>query len=254
MSSGAIIAIDTQQLLRAACAVAFGRARMSAVYRFLRGVDPTTGESDTTGRVKRLDLLDEAANECMEPTQWRDFLLRVRHAGFVHPSLIASKNAIMNAYAFYIRGRRIGVSKPKLDEMIARWVFGTLLMARYSGSAETIFEQDLARVVDLPEGSTTNFLQALDSALGERLTGDYWTRSLVDELETQKARSPGALAFRAAQIVLGSRALFSDHLLQNLLDPSVQGGRSASEAHHLFPQAWLQGHGVRDRRLRLGES
>ena len=42
MSQGSVVSIDTQQLLRAACAVAFGRARMSAMYRFLRGVDPTT--------------------------------------------------------------------------------------------------------------------------------------------------------------------------------------------------------------------
>ena len=47
MSQGTIIAIDTQQLLRAVCGVAFGRARMSAIYRYLRGVDPTTGEADT---------------------------------------------------------------------------------------------------------------------------------------------------------------------------------------------------------------
>src|SRR5262249_57629918 len=34
MSIGAVVGLDTQQLLRAACGVAFGRARMSAVYRF----------------------------------------------------------------------------------------------------------------------------------------------------------------------------------------------------------------------------
>src|SRR5207247_10532511 len=45
MSEGAVVALDTQQLLRAACAVAFGRARMSAVYKFLRGLDPVTGDS-----------------------------------------------------------------------------------------------------------------------------------------------------------------------------------------------------------------
>lgn len=45
MSGGTVISVDTQQLLRAVCAVAFGRARMSAVYRYLRGVDPTTGMS-----------------------------------------------------------------------------------------------------------------------------------------------------------------------------------------------------------------
>ena len=149
MSLGTVIAIDTQQLLRAVCGVAFGRARMSAVYRYLRGVDPTTSEADTAGRLKRLGQLDDAANECMEPTPWRDFLLRVQHAGFVSQALVASKNAIVNAYAFYIRGRKAGVPKSRLDEMIARWVFGTLLTARYSGSSETIFEQDLARVARL---------------------------------------------------------------------------------------------------------
>ena len=133
MSLGAVVAIDTQQLLRAVCGVAFARARMSAVYRYLRGVDPTTGEADAAGRLKRLAQLDDAAKECMELTPWRDYLLRVQHAGFVSQALVASKNAIVNAYAFYIRGRKAGVPKSRLDEMIARWVFATLLTARYSG-------------------------------------------------------------------------------------------------------------------------
>jgi hypothetical protein len=88
MSEGAVVAIDTQQLLRAICGVAFSRARMSAVYRYLRGVDPTTGEADTAGRLKRLSQLDEAAKECIQPTPWRDYLLRVKHAGFISQSLI----------------------------------------------------------------------------------------------------------------------------------------------------------------------
>jgi hypothetical protein len=248
MSQGTLVGIDTQQLLRAACAVAFGRARMSAVYRYLRGVDPTTGEADAFGRTKRLDQLDEAAKECMESTPWRDYLLRVRHAGFVNQGLIASKNAIVNAYAFYIRGRKAGIPKNRLDELIARWIFATLLTARYSGSSETVFEQDLTRVARLPEGDGDGFVRALDDAMGETITGDYWTRTLVATLETQKGRAPAALAFRAAQVVLGTRALFSDQLLQNLLDPPAQGGRAASEAHHLFPEAWLHGRGIRERR------
>jgi hypothetical protein len=249
MSEGAVVAVDTQQLLRAACGVAFGRARMSAVYRFLRGVDATSGESDPGSRTRRLDQLDEAAKRCMETTPWRDFLLRVKHAGFVTSTLIPSKNAIVNAYTFYVRGRAIGVPKQRLDEMIARWVFGTLLTARYSTSSESVFEEDLQRVVALKEGDVEQFLKALDDALGERLTGDYWTHTLVSELETQKSRAPSALAFRAAQVVLGARALFSDQLLQNLLDTNVEAARSAREGHHLFPQAWLQSRGVRDRRM-----
>jgi hypothetical protein len=249
MSQGAVVAIDTQQLLRAACGVAFGRARMAAVYRFLRGIDPNTGDADIAGRVARLNQLDEAAKECMEPTPWRDFLLRVRHAGFVNHSLIASKNAIVNAYAFYIRGRRLGVPKNELDSVISRWLFGTLLAARYSGSSETVFEQDLSRLGRMASGQAGAFVAALDELLGETLTGDYWTHTLVTALETQKGRSPAALAFRAGQVVLGTRALFSDQLLQNLLDPSTPATRAASEAHHLFPKAWLHTQGITDRRL-----
>jgi hypothetical protein len=221
---------------------------MSAVYRYLRGVDATTGEADTAGRLKRLGQLDDAAKLCMEPTPWRDYLLRVKHTGFVRPALIASKNAIVNGYAFYIRGRKTGVPKNKLDELIARWVFVTLLTARYSGSSETMFEQDLARVARVPEGDGDGFVRALDDALTETITGDYWTHSLVSALETQKARAPAALGFRAAQIVLGTRALFSDQLLQNLLDPPAQAARAASEAHHLFPEAWLRARGISERR------
>jgi hypothetical protein len=248
MSRGAVVEIDTQQLLRAVCGVAFTRARMSAVYRYLRGIDPVTGDSDPTGRLKRLKELEDAAAECMEPTPWRDYLLCVQHAGFISPSLIASKNAIVNAFAFYIRGRKTGVPKNILDELIARWVFGALVSARYSGSSETVFEQDLARVANISAGDASGFVSALDGAVSEVLTGDFWTVSLVSSLETQKSRAPAALAFRAAQIVLGARALFSDQLLRNLLDPPAIGNRSACEVHHLFPDAWLREQGIGERR------
>jgi hypothetical protein len=245
LSQGAVVALDTQQLLRAACGVAFDRARMSAVYRSLRGVDPVTGEATPERRLQLLERLDEAARDCVDPTPWRDYLLRVRHAGFVNESLIASKNAIVNAYAFYVRGRRLGVAKPELDAVIARWVFGSLLTARYSGSSESAFEQDLSR---LTRAGDDSFIHELDKALLETLTGDYWTLTLVSTLATQKARAPVALAFRAAQVVLGARALFSDQLLQNLLDPPADGVRAAREAHHLFPVKWLRSHGISDRR------
>lgn len=84
--------------------------------------------------------------------------------------------------------------------------------------------------------------------MAETLIGDYWTQTLVSALETQRGRAPAALAFRAAQIVLGARALFSDQLLQNLLDQPQSAGRTAREAHHLFPTNWLRSHGIVDRR------
>lgn len=245
MSKDGIITLDTQQLLRATCAVGFGRARMLAIYRLLRGADPT-GEATNGKRQERLATLSEAADECLHPTMWRDYMLRVTHAGFVSPGLVASNNAIVNAYAFYVLGVRAGVAKPRLDELIARWLFAAQLTSRYSGSSETVFEQDLARLRDAK--TADEFAHALDSALAEVVTGDYWSHTVVAALHTQRGRSPAALAFRAAQIVLGARALFSDQLMRNLLDPPAQGMRSAVEVHHLFPKAWLSSKGVKETR------
>lgn len=248
MSRESVVEIDTQQLLRVTCAVGFNRAKMSAIYRFLRGIDPSSGDVSPEARRARLERLDRAASECIDPTVWRDYTLRVVHAGFVSDTLIASNNAIVNGYALYVLGKRIGVAKPRLDELISRWVFASLLSARYSSSSETRFEEDLSRVASLNPGDADAFVDALDRALAEVLTGDFWTTRLTHDLETQRSRAPAALAFRAAQIVLGAKALFSDQSLRDLLDPHGRGKRAASEVHHLFPQAWLASKGVRDRR------
>ena len=174
---------------------------------------------------------------------------RVVRAGFVDQGLIASNNAIVNAFAFYVLGRRHGVRKPVLDEFISRWVFATLLSARYSSSSETTFEEDLSRVRDLDPADAPSFTRTLDDALSETTTGDYWSHAVVAALQTQRRRAPAALAFRAAQVVLGARGLFSDQLLQNLVAPPSEGKRSASEAHHLFPLAWLARAGITDRKI-----
>jgi hypothetical protein len=107
----------------------------------------------------------------------------------------------------------------------------------------------LARVDRLGPDDADGFVRALDDVMGEALTGDYWTQSLVSALETERARAPAALAFRAAQVVLGTRALFSDQFLRDLLDPPAGGVRAASEAHHLFPRAWLHSRGIREPRF-----
>lgn len=249
MSEGRSISIDSQQLLRAACAVAFGRARMLAIYRFLRGVDPVTGEAEPEDRKRRLAELDVAVEECMNLTTWRDYLMRVGRAGFVSEDFISSKSAIVNAYALYVRGLRIGVPRALLGQVISRWVFGTLLTARYSSSSETVFERDLARLGSVQTTNPEDFVAELDRTLGEFLTNDFWTHTLPALLETPRSTSPVALAFKASQVVLGSRALFSDVTIHQLSDPSANAGRSAAESHHLFPAAWLKRNSVNDRRL-----
>jgi hypothetical protein len=248
LSTSGVVTVDTQQILRAACAVGFGRARMSAVYKFLRGLDPNTRDASPERREERLTLLEHATDACLDPTTWSDYMLRVVHAGFVSDGLVPSTSAVVNAYAIYVQGRERRVPKNRLDEAISRWLFGTLLTARYSTSSESTFEEDLSRLREVASEDQVLWLKVLDGLQADVLTDDYWTRTLPSALETQRGRSPAALAFRAAQVVLGARALFSDQLLQNLVAPPAKGGRAASEMHHLFPKAWLARQGVLDKR------
>ena len=203
-----VAALDTRQLLRATCGVGFGRARMRSIYRHLRGMDPVSGDTSVADRQDRLKKLDVAADECIQPTTWQDYTLRVIHAGFINQGLIASNNAIVNAFAFYVLGRRHGVQKPVLDEFISRWVFATLLSARYSGSSETIFEQDLSRVRNLDLADARSFIRTLDDAMSETITGDYWSHTVVAALQTVRRRAPAALVLRRAGRARSASTLF----------------------------------------------
>lgn len=248
MSINAIVPVDTQQILRTACAVGFQRARMSAIYKYLRGIDPVTGDPNPGGRIERLKVLDQAVDQCLNETRWRDYMLRVMLAGFVSPGLVASTNAVANAYAFYVLGTTYGVQRQELEEGVCRWLFGTLLTARYSTSSETKYEEDLGRVRDASKADPTAFVQTLDDMLSDVFTNDYWNQTLVSTLDTQRGRAPAALGFRAAQVILGAKALFGDQPLQNLLAAPDGGGRAASEMHHLFPKAWLHDRGITERK------
>jgi len=224
MSIGAVVGLDTQQLLRAVCGVAFGRARMLAVYRSLRGVDPETGEANPERRLDLLNQLDNAANECIELTPWRDYLLRVKHAGFVSQSLVASKNAIVNAFAFYISGRKVAVPKPKLDAVISRWVFASLLTARYSGASETAFEQDLARLGRLDKGDPDAFVSGTRCCHG----GDADWR-LLDANACFGARNAASACASSARLSRctshswSPRAFFRPAAPTSLGQPSIGG-------------------------------
>jgi hypothetical protein len=54
MSEAAVVVMGPQQILRATCAVACGRVEIGAVSRFLRGVDPSTGDASPAQREGRL--------------------------------------------------------------------------------------------------------------------------------------------------------------------------------------------------------
>ena len=64
-----------------------------------------------------------------------------RHvAGFVSPGLVASTTPLQCARVLR-HGHDFYVQRQRLEESVCRWIFGTLLTARYSSSSETKYEK-----------------------------------------------------------------------------------------------------------------
>ena len=161
--------------------------------------------------------------------------------------MISSQAAIQYCYAFYLLGKlQCSIDEKTLGRAISRWFYGVSLTGRYTGSSESVMEEDLNRIKELTEPQ--EFIEILDSILASTLTGDYWTITLPAQLETSASKGRALAAYHAAQILLDAPALFSDKKIGDLLDPALKTTKQAIEKHHLFPKAWLEHAGVKDKK------
>lgn len=234
---------DPDHLLRVDVGVAFRRARLEHVYSLLRGKDLATGEVSTAQRDSQFKKLRDAQGRVLSLTYWADFLNVVRAAGYRSAKTISSVNALVFAYQLYLLGRtEYDVEGFKLRNSIARWLFMSLLTARFSSGTDSRMEQDLAELRELK--TAEQFLARLANVEAATLTDDYWTKTLPLELATSAGRSPALFGFYAAQTLLGARALFSKSPVSDLLDPPALGQKKALERHHLFPKQHLKKLGI----------
>lgn len=235
------------QLLRVAVGVGFRRGRLAAVYSILRG-RAVEGEAATqVTREEQFDRLKTGQAAALNVQYWHDFLKAVGMAGYRSPKIISSANALIFAYTLYLIGRLdFKVEEHRLRRAIAQWLFMSMMTGRYTTSPESQMEFDLARL--RPVTSAVAFLSVLQEACAATLTSDYWSISLPQDLATSASRSPSMFAYYAALDVLGAKALYSEHTVRELMDPTTQAYRSALERHHLFPVGWLKTQGVTDQR------
>ena len=162
--------------------------------------------------------------------------------------MISSESAVIYGYAVYLLGRlQCQVPPHQLMRLISRWFVMSSVTARYSGSAESIMEEDLGRF--RPANSPAQFAEVIDATIERVLTPDFWTINLPADLESSSSRAPAFLAFLAAQCALGSPVLFSDKKVRDVLDPALRPSKKAVDRHHLFPKGWLHKQGIADNKF-----
>jgi hypothetical protein len=228
------------QLLRVGVAVAFRRAVLKHAYSILRGKDLETGEFSPERRDEQFDRLQTAQDHVVNLLHWHEFLQCLERAGFRGSKMISGENALLYSYALWLIGRvDYDVPLDRLKEIVARWFFMAHSTSRYSGSFETRFEADVARLAGVSASDADGFVAALDQVIRDTLTADYWAITLPNELATSASKSPALLAYIAALNILDADVLLSTSKVRSRLDPAITL-KKGIERHHLFPKGFLR--------------
>jgi hypothetical protein len=236
------------QLLRVAVALGFQRGRLKSVYQVLRGKDMETDLFSAERKGQQFERLMKAQKDVLNLTYWHQFFSILMGAGFRSGHLISSENTLLYSYAFYLLGKtQYHVPEHDLQKLIGKWFYAASISGRYTNSPETVMDGDLNRIKDL--SGPESFISTIEKIVADTLTGDFWSITLPNLLETSSARSPGLFAYYAALNRLGAQVLFSHKKTSDLLDPYLRSKKSALEHHHLFPRAWLEDNGITDLKL-----
>ncbi len=235
-----IIQPDAQDIIRMIIGVGFKRARMKDAYAILKGRDPDTNKYSSLLREKQFGVFKETLFKVIDSKHWHSFLKVIQSIGYKSSALIASGNAIVNSYIFYLLGKlNYDIDYKVLDKLIGKWFFMSSLTARYSGSSESIMESDLNKVKNSKNGQ--EFTNALQNIIDSTLTSDFWNISLPNDLLiTSNTISPVANTYFAGLIFNGYSALFSQKKVADLYDPTIKIKKNSLDKHHIFPKEHLK--------------
>lgn len=220
-------------MLRVASGVEFGRGKMSDLVSLLSGRDFEKRSYEESIVEASFQRLDAGITRFMNESDFKFFTLILRSAGFIHPKLMRSQNAVNFAYFLYLHLRRQGMDRgDELQSLVRRWYAMSILTERATGSFESQFDFDIKR---LDQRSAADYLAEIESG---DLSDAFWNTVLPGHLESPVMTSPFFAAYLAAQVREKDHGLFSRHLTVH--DMLLTRG----DIHHIFPRNLLKKHGM----------
>ncbi|MDP3952650.1 hypothetical protein [Microbacterium sp.] len=202
----------------------------------LSGRDPETRKVDESRIPLAYDRLEGALHQAVSKYAFENFLMIVKSAGFIDPSMIGSMNALNFAYALYLRLRQdTSIGEGERTRIVRRWFVMSLLTGRHSGSFESTWEQDIRRIT--AQGAAEYFRQIEES----ELESGFWRTTLAANLETTSTRSPYFQTFIAAQVARGARGFLSKSITVQAMQ------EHHGDIHHVVPKDYLVKNGFPDR-------
>lgn len=219
-------------MLRVAFTSEFKRGKLGDLVALLSGRNFETKTFEAETAKTAFLQLEKGILNYMNETNFKRFIMIIRSAGFIDPSLIRSQNALNFAYIVYLTLRDQKKSPEEIESAVRRWFVMSVLTKRYSGSPETRFDFDIRQI------HTQGYDRYANATIEAELSDAFWSSLLPQAMNTSSSISPYFNVFQAAQVKLGDKGFLSkDIKVSDLI-------LNRSDVHHIFPRAYLKEAGM----------
>jgi len=217
-----------KDILRVAFTYKFNRGRLSDLVSLLSGRNFETRNYEEEIEKESFKILNIGIEAFINEYNFKTFLMIILSAGFIDKKLIRSQNALNFAYILYLKLKEQKYPHHLIDKFVKKWFVLSLLTGRYSGSPESIFDEDIKKI---SKKDFNNFLKDIEEA---KLSNAFWDFELIQKLETSVASNPVFNVFLASQCYFNDKAFLSkDMLVKYLIE-------QRGDIHHIFPKKLLQ--------------
>ena len=215
-------------MLRVAYTSQFSRGKLADLVGLLSGRNFETRKFENEIAEKAFSDLHDGLLNFMNETNFKRFLMILKSAGFVDSSLVSGQAPLNFAYILFLRLRKNGTAPDLIERYVRRWFVLSLLTARYSGSMETRFDQDIRQISEIGMAA---HLESNENAV---LSDAFWEVGLVQSLTTSSSKPPAFRTFLASQVKSNARGFLSKEItVQNMLEHK-------GDVHHIFPKGYLK--------------
>ncbi|MGM5470338.1 GmrSD restriction endonuclease domain-containing protein [Flavobacteriaceae bacterium LMO-SS05] len=218
-------------VLRASYTYKFSRGKFSDLVALLSGRNFETRTYEDEIAERSYKMLSDGLMDFVNQTSYQRFIMLVKSAGFISQKLISSKNSLNFSYALYLKLRNQGLPESEIQHYVKRWLVMSLLISRYSGSAESTIDEDIKQINE--KGIEAYLKQMEQNHLGK----GYWEFALVSQLESSSINNNAYNVYLAAQCYGNAPAFLSKSMkISSLIE-------QRGDIHHLFPKKHLSKNG-----------
>ncbi|MBU2920685.1 DUF262 domain-containing protein [Winogradskyella psychrotolerans] len=222
---------DYIDVLRVAFTYKFSRGKFSDLVALLSGRNFETRTYESDIAECSYNLLSEGLTDFVNQTSYQRFIMLVKSAGLISQKLIASKNSLNFSYALYLKLRNERMPESEIQHYVKRWLVMSLLIGRYSGSVESMIDEDIKQI---NEKGVKVYLQQMEQ---NHLGHGFWEFSLVNQLESSSVNNNAYNVYLAAQCYGNAPAFLSKSMkISSLIE-------QRGDVHHIFPKKYLAQNG-----------